>query len=69
MSAPYIPHLTKPSGKDTVFLTLSGSRSFNPEDFYATVPTHAERGGDFTECRQSTIPSRANNSFPTANPT
>ena len=24
MSAPYIPHLTKPSGKDTVFLTLSG---------------------------------------------
>ena len=27
MSAPYIPHLTKPSGKDTVFLTLCGSRS------------------------------------------
>ena len=23
MSAPYIPHLTKPSGKDTVFLSLS----------------------------------------------
>ena len=46
MSAPYIPHLTKPSGKDTVFLTLSGSRSSNPEEFYATVPTlaRAERG-------------------------
>ena len=48
MSAPYIPHLTKPSGKDTVFLTLSGSRSSNPDDFYATVPTDAERTGDFS---------------------
>jgi trimeric autotransporter adhesin len=48
MSAPYIPHLTKPSGKDTVFLTLSGSRSSNPDDFYATVPTDAERAGDFS---------------------
>ena len=48
MSAPYIPHLTKPSGKDTVFLTLSGTRSSLPDDFYATVPTLAERGGDFT---------------------
>ena len=48
MSAPYIPRLTKPSGKDTVFLTLSGARSSLPEDFYATVPTIAERGGDFS---------------------
>ncbi len=48
MSAPYIPHLTKPSGKDTVFLTLSGSRSSSPDDFYATVPTDAERTGDFS---------------------
>ncbi|HUV70991.1 MAG TPA: carboxypeptidase-like regulatory domain-containing protein [Terracidiphilus sp.] len=48
MSAPYLPGLTKPSGKDTVFLTLSGSRSSSPEDFYATVPTFAERGGDFS---------------------
>jgi hypothetical protein len=48
MSAPYIPHLTKPSGKDTVFLTLSGSRSSSPDDFYATVPTDAERKGDFS---------------------
>jgi hypothetical protein len=48
MSAPYIPRLTKPSGKDTVFLTLSGSRSSNPDDFYATIPTDAERAGDFS---------------------
>jgi trimeric autotransporter adhesin len=48
MSAPYIPGLTKPSGKDTVFLTLSGLRSSSPLDEYATVPTDAERAGDFS---------------------
>ena len=48
MSAPYIPHLTKPSGKDTVFLTLAGSRQSSPEDEYAIVPTEAERQGDFS---------------------
>jgi len=57
MSAPYIPHLTKPSGKDTMFLTLSGTRSSNPEDEYANVPTDAERMGDFPRrvCRRFTI--------------
>lgn len=48
MSAPYLPHLTKPSGKDTFFLTLSGSRNSNPLDEYAAVPTGAERTGDFS---------------------
>ncbi len=48
MSAPYIPHLTKPSGKDTVFLTLSGTRQSTPYDEYAFVPTDAERQGDFS---------------------
>jgi len=48
ISAPYIPHLIKPSGKDTFFLTLSGTRSSNPLDEYATVPTAAERAGDFS---------------------
>jgi len=46
MSAPYIPGFTKPSGKDTMFLTLSGTRSSTPSDQYATVPTDAERTGD-----------------------
>jgi hypothetical protein len=46
MSAPYLPGLTKPSGKDNVFLTLSGTRSSNPTDQYATVPTDAERSGN-----------------------
>jgi hypothetical protein len=48
MSAPYIPGLTKPSGKDTMFLSLSGNRGSTPEDYYATLPTDAERGGDFS---------------------
>ena len=48
MSAPYLPGLTKPSGKDTLFLSLSGQRRSNPLDEYATVPTLAERGGDFS---------------------
>jgi len=41
---PFIPKLTKPSGKDTVFLTLSGTRSSTPTDQYAVVPTAEERG-------------------------
>ncbi len=45
MGAPYIPGLFKPSGKDTVFLTLSGVRNSSPLDEYATVPTDAERSG------------------------
>jgi hypothetical protein len=48
ISAPYLPHLTKPSSKDTVFLTISGTRSSSPLEEYATVPTLAERGGDFS---------------------
>jgi len=55
MSAPYLPHLTKPSGKDTVFLTLSGTRQSNPQDDYAIVPTEAERQGDFSAVGLPTI--------------
>ena len=58
MSAPYIPHLTKPSGKDTVFLTLSGTRGSTPQDTYAVVPTDAEKAG--------TIPGVATTITPTA---
>jgi hypothetical protein len=48
MSAPYLPGLTKPSGKDSIFLSLNGQRSSTPSDQYAMVPTVAERGGDFS---------------------
>jgi hypothetical protein len=55
MSAPYLPGLTKPSGKDMMFLTLSGTRSSKPLDQYATVPTDAERAGDFSAAGQPAI--------------
>ena len=48
MSEPYIPHLIKPSGKDTVFFTLSGTRQSTPSEFNETLPTLAERSGDFS---------------------
>jgi hypothetical protein len=61
MSAPYVPGHTKPSGKDMVFLTLSGQRSSNPLDQYASVPTDGsfatvnERAGDFSAAGMPTI--------------
>ena len=47
-SSPYIPGLTKPSGKDNISLSLSGQRSSSPQEYYATVPTAAELAGDFS---------------------
>lgn len=53
IGAPYLPGLTKPSGKDTIFLTLSGQRNSSPVSESATVPTdgsfgtYDERVGDF----------------------
>ena len=60
MSAPYIPKLTKPSGKDTVFLTLSGTRSSNPLDEYATVPTDGNPIFGTVNERAGNIPGLAN---------
>ena len=48
VGSPYIPGLTKPSLKQFVFLNVTGVRNINPQNFYATVPTVAQRGGDFT---------------------
>src|SRR6185437_13836062 len=56
MTAPYIPGVKKASGKDTVFLTLSGSRDSNPLDQYATVPTEAERAGEVPGLTQAITP-------------
>jgi hypothetical protein len=59
MSAPYLPGVTKPSGKDVLFLTLSGQRSSNPLDQYATVPTDGSFPGTVDE-RTGNIPGLAN---------
>ena len=46
---PYIPHVIEHDRKDFLFFTLSGQRSSSPFDQYGTVPTAAERGGDFSQ--------------------
>lgn len=46
MGSPYLPGLTKPTGKDTVFLNVTGSRNSSPVDQYATVPTAEQRAGN-----------------------
>jgi len=61
MSAPYLPGLTKPSGKDMMFLTLSGTRSSSPLTQLASVPTDGsfgtvdERAGYFNAAGLPTI--------------
>jgi hypothetical protein len=42
-----IPHVYKGGTKTFLFGNYSGSRSTNPYDVFSTVPTLAERGGDF----------------------
>ena len=48
ITAPYIPRLLTSDRNDMLFFTLSGTKTSTPFDQYATVPTAAERGGDFT---------------------
>ncbi len=46
---PQIPGLLKPSMANFMFLGLFITRNSNPFNQYATVPTLAERGGDFSQ--------------------
>ena len=43
-----IPHVYKGGTKTFLFGNYSGSRSTNPYDVFSTVPTAAERSGDFS---------------------
>lgn len=45
---PYIPKILTHDTNDVLFFTLFGTRSSQPFDQYATVPTAAERSGDFS---------------------
>ncbi len=45
--APQIPYLLKPDTRNFIFLTLFGTKNSSPFDQYATVPTLAERAGNF----------------------
>ena len=48
LGAPYIPHLIEHDTRDFLFFTLSGQRSSTPFNQYGTVPTVAERTGNFS---------------------
>jgi hypothetical protein len=45
---PYIPHVIENDHHDFLFFTLSAQRSSTPFDQYGTVPSGAERAGDFS---------------------
>ena len=47
--SPFIPGLIKPSTKQFVFFNFTGRRNTTPQNLYATVPTEAERSGDFSQ--------------------
>jgi len=50
--SPFIPGLFKASTKQFVFLNVTGQRNTTPQNLYGTVPTVAERGGDFSQLGQ-----------------
>jgi hypothetical protein len=53
VGSPFIPGLLKANTKQFVFFNLTGQRNINPEIFNGTVPTLAERGGDFSALTQT----------------
>jgi trimeric autotransporter adhesin len=46
--SPFIPGLVKASTKQFIFLNVTGQRNTTPTNLYGTVPTLAERDGDFS---------------------
>jgi trimeric autotransporter adhesin len=52
--SPFIPGLVKASNKQFVFLNVTGMRNLNPQVFNGTVPTVAERNGDFSQLLNTT---------------
>ncbi len=51
--SPGIPGLIKGSTKQFIFLSVTGQRNITPENLYGTVPTAAERAGDFSGLTQT----------------
>ncbi|MEO6803087.1 MAG: carboxypeptidase regulatory-like domain-containing protein, partial [Granulicella sp.] len=51
--SPSIPGLIKANPKQFVFLNVTGQRNITPQNLYGTVPTIAERGGDFSHSTQN----------------
>ena len=51
--SPFLPGLVKGSKKQFLFFNLTGQRNITPENLYATVPSVAERTGDFSALTQT----------------
>ncbi len=51
--SPSIPHVMKGSSKQFFFVSVTGQRNITPQNFYGTVPTVAERSGDFSGLTQT----------------
>ncbi len=51
--SPMIPGLLKANSKQFIFFNVTGTRNINPQNFYGTVPTLAERAGDFSQLTQT----------------
>jgi trimeric autotransporter adhesin len=51
--SPFIPGLLKANTKQFIFFNVTGQRNTTPENLYATVPTLAQRGGDFAGLTQT----------------
>ena len=47
--SPSIPGLLKASTKQFIFFNVTGQRNITPQNLYGTVPTLAERSGDFSQ--------------------
>ena len=54
-----IPHIYQGGTKTFFFVNYNGSRSENPFDQFSTVPTGAERAGDFSQAIYGSGPSTA----------
>ena len=51
--SPSIPGVVKASTKQFIFFNVTGQRNINPDIFNGTVPTLAERAGDFSGLAQT----------------
>jgi hypothetical protein len=51
--SPFIPGLVKASTKQFIFFNVTGQRNTTPSNLYGTVPTLAQRGGDFSGLTQT----------------
>lgn len=64
VGSPQIPGLLKPSTKQFMFFNLTGQKNINPDIYNGTVPTLAERSGDFSALPQTLYDPATGKSIP-----